>query len=266
MDAVRLADNRHVVLKKLDASSEEIRIAQYLSSKTLSSDLRNHTVPILETIYDPSDKKMAFIVMPILLQMDDLPFRRVGEFAEAVHQYLTVCVLQYQLFTGIHWNVGSPIYARKQHCAQVRALFLKENLFFETVIRDPCYFNLMMDATELIPGGFHFMKSETCDGVNEWTEWRERRSVKSLRYFFIDFGLSRQYLTNRDVRDVGILGQDQSYPERSATIPYDPFKTDIYQLGNAILNVVKVSTAVSVIVINVHYMSRSMTVLNTFLK
>ncbi|KAG6883079.1 hypothetical protein C0993_007961 [Termitomyces sp. T159_Od127] len=96
-----------------------------------------------------------------------------------------------------------------------------------------------MDATELIPGGFHFMKPETSDGVNEWTEWRERRTVKSLRYFFIDFGLSRQYSSNQGIRDVGILGQDQSYPERSATIPYDPFKTDIYQLGNVILDIVK---------------------------
>ncbi|KAG6901292.1 hypothetical protein C0995_014003 [Termitomyces sp. Mi166 len=97
----------------------------------------------------------------------------------------------------------------------------------------------MVDATGLIPGGFHFVKPDTRDGVNRWTEWRERGSIRSLRYYFIDFDLSRQYPTNVDVRDVGLLGQDQSYPERSATIPYDPFKTDIYQLGNVILEIVK---------------------------
>ncbi|KAG5650458.1 hypothetical protein H0H81_012180, partial [Sphagnurus paluster] len=73
---------------------------------------------------------------------------------------------------------------------------------------DPCEFNLMMDASELIPQGFHFSKPRTYDGIHEWTEWRERGSVKSLRYYFIDFGLSRRYATNKNVKDVGIWGED----------------------------------------------------------
>ncbi|KAH0583425.1 hypothetical protein H2248_009054 [Termitomyces sp. 'cryptogamus'] len=206
MDAVHLLDNRHVVLKKIGASSEELQIAQFLSSKNLSSDPRNHAVPILDTIYDPNDKDVAFIVMPILLQMNYLPFRRVGEFADAVRQYLT----------GLQ--------------------FMHEN---NIAHRDACYFNLMMDATELIPGGFHFFRDNTQDGVKPWREWRERSFVKSLRYFFIDFGISRHYTTNIGVRDVGISAQDQSFPERSETVPYDPFKTDIYHLGNVILDIVK---------------------------
>ncbi|KAG6872356.1 hypothetical protein C0995_010477 [Termitomyces sp. Mi166 len=137
--------------------------------------------------------------------MNDLPFRRVGEFADAVRQFLT----------GLQ--------------------FMHEN---NIAHRDACYFNLMVDATELIPGGFHLFKPHTCDGVKPWKEWRERSSVKSLRYYFIDFGLSRRYLTNKGVRDVGILGQDQSFPERSAIIPYDPFKTDIYHLGKVFLKIV----------------------------
>ncbi|KAG5642367.1 hypothetical protein DXG03_002964 [Asterophora parasitica] len=60
---------------------------------------------------------------------------------------------------------------------------------------------------------------DTYDGVNEWTEWRERRSVKSLKYYFIDFGLSRHYASNQGIRDVGIWGQDKSFPERSSTVP-----------------------------------------------
>ncbi|KAG6887570.1 hypothetical protein C0992_011768 [Termitomyces sp. T32_za158] len=96
-----------------------------------------------------------------------------------------------------------------------------------------------MDATELIPGGFHFFKPDTRDGVEPWREWRERGSVKSLHYYFIDFGISRHYTSNTGIRDVGILAQDQSFPERSMTIPYDPFKTDIFHLGNVILKIVK---------------------------
>ncbi|KAG6827260.1 hypothetical protein H0H93_015740, partial [Arthromyces matolae] len=97
----------------------------------------------------------------------------------------------------------------------------------------------MVDGS-LIPEGFHFVSHETYDGVHRWKVWLERSSVESLRYYYIDFGLSRRYSTNVGVLDVGILGQDQSYPERSATIPYDPFKTDIYQLGKWILGMVEV--------------------------
>ncbi|KAG6886606.1 hypothetical protein C0995_006478 [Termitomyces sp. Mi166 len=63
MDAVRLADNRHVVLKKIEASSKELQIARFLSFETIPSDPRNHTVPILQTIDDPNNKDVAFIVM-----------------------------------------------------------------------------------------------------------------------------------------------------------------------------------------------------------
>ncbi|KAF8069063.1 hypothetical protein FPV67DRAFT_1490958 [Lyophyllum atratum] len=195
-DAVRVSDGRKVVLKRVMTCTEEIPIARYLSSEPLLSDPRNKAVPVLDTLPLPDDDTSALIVMPLLFSVDMLPFRRVGEFAEAVRQYLQ----------------ASDVYHR-----------------------DPCHFNLMMDASELIPEGFHFLRSRTYDGVNAWSEWRERGSCKSLSYYFIDFGLSRRYSANTNIRDVGIWGQNKSFPERSSTIPYDPFKTDIYQLGNFIL-------------------------------
>ncbi|KAG6848294.1 hypothetical protein H0H93_001467 [Arthromyces matolae] len=205
IDARRVADNRHVILKKIKASSEELRIAKILSSEPLASDPRNHTVPILDILYHPDDN-VAFIVMPILLHMNFLPFRRLGEFANAMHQYLT----------GLQ--------------------FMHEH---NIAHRDACFFNLMVDAT-LIPGGFHYCrKYKAPDGVTQWKIWKERSAVESLRYHYIDFGLSRQYSTNLGILDVGISGQDQSCPEQSLTIPYDPFKTDIYQLGNVMLQMVK---------------------------
>ncbi|KAG6808515.1 hypothetical protein H0H93_016826, partial [Arthromyces matolae] len=88
MDAIRVADNRHIVLKKVATSSEELKIAQFLSSPGILSDPRNHSVPLLDTIYHP-DEDVAFLVMPVLLGVDYLPFRRLSEFAEAVRQYLT---------------------------------------------------------------------------------------------------------------------------------------------------------------------------------
>ncbi|GLB42440.1 putative expressed protein [Lyophyllum shimeji] len=202
LDAVRVSDGRKVILKRVLTSTEEIPIARYLSSEPLSSDPRNNAVPILDTILLPNDDSSALIVMPLLLPLYAIPFRRVGEFAEAVRQYLQ----------GLE--------------------FMHEH---NIAHRDPCEFNLMMDASELIPSGFHFLRQRTYDGINEWDEWRERGSCESLRYYFIDFGLSRRYSSNTNVKDVGIWGQDRSYPERSSTVPYDPFKTDIYMLGNFIL-------------------------------
>ncbi|KAG6812557.1 hypothetical protein H0H93_013793 [Arthromyces matolae] len=83
MDAIRMADNRHVALKKVETSSEEVEIAQFLSSSEIASDPRNHSVPIFEIIHHPDNKDVTFLVMPVLLEMDYLPFRRLGEFAEA---------------------------------------------------------------------------------------------------------------------------------------------------------------------------------------
>jgi len=44
----------------------------------------------------------------------------------------------------------------------------------------------------------------------------------------------------RDIRDIGTLGQDKTVPELSDDIPYDPFKVDIYQLGHVFLKIVHV--------------------------
>jgi hypothetical protein len=102
----------------------------------------------------------------------------------------------------------------------------------------------MMDASELVPGGFHFDMPYTRDGIIEWREWRERKSDKSLRYYLIDFGLSNWYPPGmKDIRVTGIVGQDKTVPERSRTIYYDPFKMDIYQLGNVFKRVIEVRPA-----------------------
>jgi hypothetical protein len=98
----------------------------------------------------------------------------------------------------------------------------------------------MMDPSKVIPKGFHFAFWRSHDGVvTKRFEWRERWSVRPVQYYFIDFGLSRRYPAG-PVRDLGIFGQDRTVPEQSLTIPYDPFKSDIYQLGNVIIKVAEV--------------------------
>ncbi|RDB27848.1 hypothetical protein Hypma_002137 [Hypsizygus marmoreus] len=204
LDAVRVADGQKVVVKCVKAS--EIPLLQYLSSPPLSTDSRNRTVPILDILAMPNDETQALVIMPQLIEFFYLPFRRVGEVVEAFKQYIQ----------GIE--------------------FMHEH---NIAHRDACLFNLMMDASQLIPKGVYFNEWMTHDGVNYDFEWRERASVKSLQYYFIDFELSHRYPPGlKNIKDTGIYGQDRSVPERSLTVPYDPFKVDIYQIGNVLLNII----------------------------
>lgn len=100
----------------------------------------------------------------------------------------------------------------------------------------------MMDASGVIPRGFHFARRTTHDGRWGLLKWRERWSVRPIKYYYIDFGLSSKYPADAtNILDIGIVGQDKTVPERSLEVPYDPFKMDVYQLGNALKRVAEVS-------------------------
>ncbi|KAG5644866.1 hypothetical protein DXG03_007507 [Asterophora parasitica] len=65
-------------------------------------------------------------------------------------------------------------------------------------------------------------------------KWRERWTVRPVPYQFVDFGISRRYPRGQlDVKDDTRFGQDKTVPEYRLPGPYNPFKADIYQLGNA---------------------------------
>lgn len=54
-----------------------------------------------------------------------------------------------------------------------------------------------------------------------------------VKYYFIDFGISTQFAPDQHPRLVlGMEGLDKDVPELSATVPYDPFKTDIFIIGS----------------------------------
>ncbi|KAF8955331.1 hypothetical protein BDZ97DRAFT_1858275 [Flammula alnicola] len=200
MDAVRMSDGLKVVLKVVETRSKEIPILQYLNSEAVRADPRNKTVPLLDVIMIPQTDATALIVMPILLGFSELPFRYVGEFCEAYHQFLLGLV------------------------------FMHEH---KIAHRDACFLNLMMDSSKVIPNGFHFGNWIMEDGVERWIKWVDRRSVAPVNYYFIDFGLSCKFHPRRtDTRAIGKVGQDRTVPEMSNESFYDPFKTDVYQLGN----------------------------------
>ncbi|KAF8520911.1 hypothetical protein BU17DRAFT_46124, partial [Hysterangium stoloniferum] len=108
--------------------------------------------------------------------------------------------------------------------------------------RDACWLNIMMDATNLIPQGFHHADTRSHDG-NRYSEfnYKTRTSVAPVQYYFIDFGLSSRFSNFEDRRlVVGTGGQGRSVPELSSTVPYDPFSVDIYQVGGVIMELVEI--------------------------
>ncbi|TFK38181.1 hypothetical protein BDQ12DRAFT_684117 [Crucibulum laeve] len=204
LDATRLSDDTKVVLKMVD--SDEADIAQYLSS--LSDDATNHTVPVLDIINATSEgSPKMLLVMPMLLQFENLPFRRLGEVTEAFQQFLEGLVFMHD------HNVAH---------------------------RDACWNNLMMDISKVIPDGYHFCFWDKQDGIEHKIKWNERWTVKPVKYFFIDFEFSRRYSAEEDRKIIGLKCQDKTVPELSSSVPYDPFKVDIYHLGNVINKMIKV--------------------------
>ncbi|KAG6824745.1 hypothetical protein H0H92_005939 [Tricholoma furcatifolium] len=182
-DAVRASDGCKVVMKRVRTRDGDLHFTAHLSSPDLARDPRNRSVPLL----------------------DFLPFRRFGEFVEAVEQFLQ----------GLD--------------------FLHEQKFAH---RDACFLNLMMDPSKVIPRGFHFQRKHTHDGVSNHFEWHDRWSVCPVKYYFIDFELSKYYPDESIETFPGLCGQDRTVPELLVDKPYNPFKLDIFQLGNVFMEVI----------------------------
>ena len=91
-----------------------------------------------------------------------------------------------------------------------------------------------MDPGPMYPKGFH-PKNVTTDitGYRKAHPKRRRDVLSSVRYYFIDFGISSMFgPDDTDKTVLGLEGQDNSVPELSERRPYDPFLVDIYIIGN----------------------------------
>jgi hypothetical protein len=90
-----------------------------------------------------------------------------------------------------------------------------------------------MDGRPIIPHGWHFVRDTySRDGLYEITPLA--RIDHPVRYFFVDYGLSVRLHPGqpRVIRDFG--GRDQEVPELSIPCPYDPFKADVFTVGNVL--------------------------------
>ncbi|KIM35939.1 hypothetical protein M413DRAFT_449476 [Hebeloma cylindrosporum] len=78
-------------------------------------------------------------------------------------------------------------------------------------------------------------------------EWLERWTVRPVRYYLIDFGLSRELDLKDDPGFLGVWGQDKTVPEMSETIPANTFKVDVYHFGNVIKRLTKQYTGLKIL-------------------
>lgn len=106
-----------------------------------------------------------------------------------------------------------------------------------------------MDATNLIPGGFHPRLLDKTFDFKRQIKPLKRSSLKEpVRYYFIDFGLSSWFRkVDSDDSEATVNGpadkslrrlvkgnkcQDPHISELNSSRPYDPFLLDIGILGN----------------------------------
>ena len=99
--------------------------------------------------------------------------------------------------------------------------------------RDCTGHNIMQDVQELFPGKrMHPQKPGYSEDLQ--TEF-ERDYDARPRFYFIDFGVTVRFEGPEPHLVTGIVCRDQTAPELSLTIPFDPFKLDVYLLGNHFL-------------------------------
>ncbi|THH20521.1 hypothetical protein EUX98_g8565 [Antrodiella citrinella] len=90
LDATHMSEG-YIVSIKAVPTSNEINIAQLLSSEELRSRPDNHCIPVLDVLDvlpDLLDDSNTLLVMPYLRPFDDPPFEIVEEIMDFIHQTL----------------------------------------------------------------------------------------------------------------------------------------------------------------------------------
>jgi len=91
-----------------------------------------------------------------------------------------------------------------------------------------------MDATRMFPQGFHPVHDIVLYDMKTFAPVIPRLDA-GVKYYFVDYGISSSFPSgSRPQLVLGRAGRDQDVPELSDTVPYDPFKVDIFTIGNVL--------------------------------
>ncbi|EMD34374.1 hypothetical protein CERSUDRAFT_97636 [Gelatoporia subvermispora B] len=153
-------------------------------------------------VQDDEDPGISYMVMPYL-HLIDLP---MWELMEEVVDFVD------QILEGL--------------------VFLHDNGIAH---RDCAPKNSMMQADAMFPRGHHPVHLYYLEDGQTPVE-RIPRSQVPVKYYYIDFGLSMYIAPDAPKLALGQFGRDREVPELSNKIPYDPFKVDIFIIGNVLRN------------------------------
>ncbi|TEB23474.1 hypothetical protein FA13DRAFT_1739917 [Coprinellus micaceus] len=208
IDAVR-SDRVQVVLKCADRREgsddlDEVGILGYFASEDVSDDPHNHTCPLLDVLRDPIDNSRAIIVMPAFRPYNSPKFDSVGEALDFIRQML-------EGFAFLH-----------EHRVAHRNVIPR---------------NIMMDASGMYDAPFHVWKPKRKADLSGHIRPARTRTESPPKYYIIDFGHSKQY----DEADMPPSHPpthayaDRTIPEIRGSQPCDPFRIEIYTVGNLIM-------------------------------
>ncbi|CEL62347.1 hypothetical protein RSOLAG1IB_10400 [Rhizoctonia solani AG-1 IB] len=206
LDATRIKDGTQVMIKMLiprqGEGEDELAILKHFASPSLKEHGSNHVVPCLDSFSIPATEHGQFIVMPLLGQYDELPFRHISE----VHDFLQ------QMFQGL--------------------IFMHENNVAHCDISSA---NIMMNSQVLYDEPFHPVEQTLSLDIQRMIYPRYSRLEKKIRYYFIDMGFATWFSDLSVPRLVAGKAARIMAPEQKVNKPYDPFLVDIYQLGTVIM-------------------------------
>jgi len=201
IDATRTSDGKAVALMVLRRESIEGHIFRHLVDPERQGGVDRHIVPLLDSFEDDREPNIEFLVMPLLKTCDDPPFETVLEVIDLFKQMLEC--LAYMHDSGV-------------------------------AHRDCSIGNVMMDAPDVFPNGFHpCAENRDGGGTFEVKIVPRHKTWNPIRYYFIDFGISRIYRPEEPHEVVGDDGPDRDVPEMSDISVYDPFPADVFIMGNA---------------------------------
>lgn len=194
-------------LKLCPENTAELDVSAFFISGPRRFDPRNHCCPLLDFLRPPliAGKKRWILVLPLLRGTLEPPPETVKD--------LTALLLD--LAEGL--------------------LFMHDN---NVAHRDICLNNSMMDAEDLIPGGWSAFAPNYYfqpDGMVARAVRVKARSSARVKYYFIDFGLSSRFESFASRKLVlGDVAQNLTVPELSKRVPYDAFALDIRMFGDLI--------------------------------
>ncbi|KAJ1304253.1 hypothetical protein OPQ81_005414 [Rhizoctonia solani] len=208
MDAVRVVDGKRIIIKVFDTriTPNELPILQYLSDEHLQSNPSNHCTFALDSFPVPANEGWVFVVMETYYPIYIVPFETIGEVVELTRQLLEGLVFMHER------NLAH------RDCASANIMMKADTLFTSTPHPHPSYSYLTEDAQYRV-------------GI-------QPRSGHTVKYYYIDFGLAILFPTHAERTLVtGADGRERNVPELATPdIPYDPFKVDIWTIGNFIRN------------------------------